>query len=311
MTGETQATISPKAAVVLTAIQVETEAVLRHLADRGQERVLDTWFHTGKFDGYTIAIAEVGPGNARAATIAIRALTRFRPEIAAFVGVAGGLKDVLLGDVVVATKVYNYESGKELPSGFQVRPDLQTSHHELEQRARVIRISTNWHDRLDSSLWSDRKPTVHVGPIAAGEAVVASTKGRIAAHLKQHYGDALAVEMEGHGFLEAAHIDSGCRAVVVRGISDNLIGKIAADKLGWQRSAADAAAAFFFEMLAFGTDAPLTQTPLGPITSAVDDNRGGLESVHDGGKNITYNITININENREKLLEQILREIMK
>jgi nucleoside phosphorylase len=80
-----------------------------------------------------------------------------------------------------------------------------------------------------------------VAPIAAGEAVVASNKGRIAAHLKRHYGDALAVEMEGRGFLEAAHIESGCRAVVVRGISDLLRGKA---KAGWQPRAADAAAAF-------------------------------------------------------------------
>src|SRR5467141_2091073 len=123
MTGEAQATMAPKAAVVLTAIQVETEAVLRHLVDRGHERVADTWFHTGRFDGWTVAIAEVGPGNTRAATVAVRAFTHFRPEIAAFVGVAGRLKDVLLGDVVVATKVYNYESGKESPSGFQVRAD--------------------------------------------------------------------------------------------------------------------------------------------------------------------------------------------
>jgi nucleoside phosphorylase len=53
--------------------------------------VVDTWFQTGRFDGWTVAIAEVGPGNTRSATIAVRALTHFKPEIAAFVGVAGGV----------------------------------------------------------------------------------------------------------------------------------------------------------------------------------------------------------------------------
>jgi hypothetical protein len=89
-----------------------------------------------------------------------------------------------------------------------------------------------------------------VGPIAAGEAVIADNAGRIATHLKQLYGDALAVEMEGCGFLEAAHVDSGCRAVVVRGISDRLTGKVTSDRRGWQQRAADSAATFFFEMLA-------------------------------------------------------------
>jgi nucleoside phosphorylase len=239
-----------RTAIVLTAIQSETEAVLRHLTEQGRERVADTWFHTGRFASWTVAIAEVGPGNTRAATVAVRALSHFRPEIAAFVGIAGGVKDVALGDVVVATKVYNYESGKDTAGGFSVRPDLQNSDHELEQRARVLRTSTTWHDRLDASLWPDHKPNVHVGPIAAGEAVVASRKSRIAAHIKTYYGDALAVEMEGRGFLEAAHVDSGCRAVVVRGISDRLAGKATSDRRGWQQRAADSAATFFFEMLA-------------------------------------------------------------
>jgi nucleoside phosphorylase len=128
-------------AVVLTAIQTETEAVLCRLVDRSRTRVADTWFQTGRFDRWTVAVAEVGPGNAPAATIAVRALTHFRPEIAAFVGVAVGVKDVALGDVVVATKVYGYESGKETLEGFEIRADVQPSHHELQQRARVLRTA--------------------------------------------------------------------------------------------------------------------------------------------------------------------------
>jgi nucleoside phosphorylase len=241
--------------VVLTAIQAETEAVLRHLSARDRQRVGDTWFQTGRFDQWTVAVAEVGPGNAAAGTIAVRALTHFKPEIAAFVGVAGGLKDVILGDVVVATKVYGYESGKETPEGFRPRPDVQRSDHELEQRARVLRTDTSWRNRLNATMWSDRQPAVYVDPIAAGEVVVAANAGRIATQLRLYYGDALAVEMEGRGFLEAAHIQSGCRAVIVRGISDLLSDKAETDKLGWQLRAADAAAAFFFEMLALGAGA--------------------------------------------------------
>jgi nucleoside phosphorylase len=253
LTSVAMTTMSTKVAVILTAIQAETEAVLRHLVDRDRQRVADTWFQTGRFGSWRVAIAEVGLGNARASTVAVRALTHFLPEIAAFVGVSGGVKDVVLGDVVVATKVYSYEAGKDTVAGFLARPDVQNSDHELEQRARLLRTSINWHNRLNASLWPDAKPSVHVGPIAAGEAVVASRKSRIGGFLKKHYSDALAVEMEGRGFLEAAHIDSGCRAVVIRGISDLLTGKTQADKLGWQRRAADAAAAFFFEMLALET----------------------------------------------------------
>ncbi len=120
----------------------------------------------------------------------------------------------------------------------------------MEYRARMLRLSSSWHDRLDTKLWPDRKPAVFIGPIAAGEAVVADNAGRIATLLYQHYGDTLAIEMEGRGFLEAAHINSGCRAVVVRGVSDLLAGKSETDAQNWQQRAADAAAAFMFEMLA-------------------------------------------------------------
>jgi hypothetical protein len=70
---ERSAAKSPRVAVVLTAIEAETQAVLRHLTDRDRQRVSDTWFHTGRFNGWTIAVAEAGPGNAPAATIATRA----------------------------------------------------------------------------------------------------------------------------------------------------------------------------------------------------------------------------------------------
>jgi nucleoside phosphorylase len=159
--GETLMPIT-NAVVVLTAIQAETEAVLRHLENHSTEQVDSTWFHVGRFSAWTVAVAEVGSGNAAAATIAMRAFTHFKPEIAAFVGVAGGLKDVALGDVVVATKVYGYESGKETPGGFQPRPDVQNSHHELQQRARVIRASASWQARLASARRSNRKPAVWV-----------------------------------------------------------------------------------------------------------------------------------------------------
>jgi nucleoside phosphorylase len=164
---------------------------------RGRNRQRHGFFR-GRFDGWNVAVVEAGPGNAGAAAIAVRAIQHYNPDIALFVGVAGGIKDVVIGDVVVATKAYGYESGKDTAKGFQTRPDVQNTAHELEQRARVIRQQDGWKKRLDPSIQHD-SASIFVAPIAAGEKVVASKKAATATLIKEHYGDAVAVEMEGSG----------------------------------------------------------------------------------------------------------------
>lgn len=235
-------------AIILTALEVETRAVLRQLGNSTDETISGTCFLRGQLEGWDIAVAEVGPGNVGAAAIAVRALEHYKPNVALFVGVAGGLKDVAIGDVVVGTKIYGYESGKGVASGFKPRPDVLKTAHDLEQRARILRLRDDWKKRLDPSIQHDN-PKVHVGPIAAGEKVVASKRSAIAKLIGQHYGDALAVEMEGRGFLEGVHINHPVRGCVVRGISDLLSGKVNADKAGSQLRAADAGAAVAFEIL--------------------------------------------------------------
>ncbi len=116
-------------AVVLTALQVEYAAVRKHLTEvREEVHPRGTVYERGVFsvasqEGWEVGIVEIGVGNANAAMEAERAIAHFNPAVALFIGIAGGLKDVLIGDVVAATKVYGYESGKSRES-FEVRPDV-------------------------------------------------------------------------------------------------------------------------------------------------------------------------------------------
>jgi nucleoside phosphorylase len=208
-------------AVILTALPVEYLAVRSHLSDLQEEmHAQGTIYERGKFTAngqeWQVGIVETGAGNAGAALEAERAIVYFNPDILFFVGIAGGIKDVAIGDVVAATKVYGYESGKA-DEQFSTRPALGQSSHALVQRARAEARKEEWFQRLSNLA---TQPRVFVAPIAAGEKVVASRKSELFQFLKASYNDAVAVEMEGFGFLSAAFAYPEIKAIVIRGISD-------------------------------------------------------------------------------------------
>lgn len=241
-------------AVILTALPVEYQAVRVHLLDPHEEtHQKGTVYERGKFLSATclwdVGIVEIGQGNPAAAMEAERAIQYFKPNIVLFVGVAGGIKDVQLGDVVAGTKVYGYESGKDKLS-FAPRPDIGYSTYPMEQRARAEAKKEGWLQRIKrSNPVQPPVPKVFVGPIAAGAKVVASIRSKTYTFICKSYSDALAVEMEGYGFLTATHANSEVGALVVRGISDLIAKKSDTDAKGWQEIAAQNASAFAFEVL--------------------------------------------------------------
>jgi nucleoside phosphorylase len=238
----------PSRALILTALPAEHEAAVRHLANTREERhETGTQYEVGSFLSWKVCVGQIAPGNSSAALETERAIAYFDPDIALFVGIAGGIKDVKLGDVVAATKVYGYEGGADREH-FQPRPDVGTSSYPLIQEAQIVARQEKWLARRHRDT-SSAIPRAFVGPIAAGAKVIKSSRGSVATLIRESYGDTLAVEMEGEGFMRAAYTNR-VDGMVIRGISDLLDGKAEADSRGSQEVASDHAAAFAFELLA-------------------------------------------------------------
>ncbi|MQY04557.1 5'-methylthioadenosine/S-adenosylhomocysteine nucleosidase family protein [Actinomadura macrotermitis] len=232
--------------VVLTALDVEYEAVREKLDDpRLHRHPQGTRFEVGRLAGSRcrIALGLVGKGNQSAAVLAERAIAEFTPAALLFVGVAGALHShIALGDVVVATHVYAFHGGTSQDDGFKSRPRVWEVSHGADQIARHIARVRSWSQGLGAA---QQAPEVHFGPIAAGEVVLNSKLSAHARWLQRNYNDALAIEMEGAGVAQAAHLNRALPVVVIRGVSDQADGtKEITDREQWQARAVANAAAF-------------------------------------------------------------------
>lgn len=250
-------------ALILTATKVEYKAVREHLDPQSiKPSAPDEMgvYERGQFkvnaESRSIVLGYIGPGSENAAIETTVAISLFKPRLILFMGTAGGvkLKDVKLGDVVIAEFVYNYESGVYDKSNgeedeFRPRPRIGDSDQHLVHLARYCESYDTWKQRIKEKI-EDNDPDVHIGAIAAGAKLFKSTLSQAWDRIKKTYDDTLAVEQEGYGFLLAARRDKNVAAIVIRGISDLIIDKDSAEESGSKKTAMTNASAFAFELIA-------------------------------------------------------------
>ncbi|MFJ2832619.1 purine phosphorylase [Streptomyces sp. NPDC087263] len=231
--------------VILTALNLEYQAVRQKLTGPQVHRhERGTRFEVGTVQGAScrIALGLTSKGNHSAAVIAERAIQEFSPVAVLFVGVAGALWDTArLGDVVMATHVYAYHGGTSEDDGLKARPRVWEAPHGISQLGSHLARVNDW---ADDTPGHERAPQVRFGAIAAGEVVQNSKISAQARWIRQHYNDALAIEMEAAGVAQAGHLN-GAPVAIIRGISDRADGtKSSAEDRNWQPRAAANAAAF-------------------------------------------------------------------
>ncbi|MBB1158131.1 5'-methylthioadenosine/S-adenosylhomocysteine nucleosidase family protein [Amycolatopsis dendrobii] len=227
--------------VMLTALNSEYQAVSSRLDNlRTVQHERGTRFEVGTVRGtsFEVALGLTGKGNHSAGVLAERAIALFCPAALMFVGVAGALWGTPLGDVVCATHVYAYQGGTSEDDGLKARPRMWETAHEVSQIAQHVARAGEWKQGMPADT------SVHFGLIAAGEIVKNSTISAEARWIRDHFNDALAIEMEAAGVAQAGHLN-GAPVAIVRGISDQADGtKNSAEDQDWQPRAAAHAAAF-------------------------------------------------------------------
>jgi 8-oxo-dGTP diphosphatase len=143
---------------------------------------------------------------------------------------------------VIATRVYGYHGATSEDDGLKARPRSWEIAHGADQTARHLARTAQWQRYLPAG---SQVPAVQFAPIAAGEIVHYSTTSDPFEWIREHYNDAVAVEMESAGVAQAGHLNNATPVVTVRAISDRADGdKSATDRAGWQQRAAANAAAF-------------------------------------------------------------------
>ncbi|MEV0240361.1 5'-methylthioadenosine/S-adenosylhomocysteine nucleosidase [Streptomyces sp. NPDC050674] len=263
--------------VILTALNLEYQSVRQRLADLQVHRhERGTRFEVGTVRGTScrVALGLTHKGNHSAAVIAERAIQEFSPLTVIFVGVAGALWDATrLGDVVMASHVYAYHGGTSEDDGLKARPRAWEAPHGISQVASHLARLGDW---TDPTPGHEDGPQVRFGAIAAGEIVQNSRLSAEAKWIRQHYNDALAIEMEAAGVAQAGHL-SGAPVAIVRGISDRADGtKSSSEDRRWQPRAAANAAAFAVrlavELIREQEEAAMPQDGRAPSSDRFDRN---------------------------------------
>lgn len=176
---------------------------------------------------YTVVLAmSPRPGNSAAVIVTKNTLQTFDPRCVLVVGIAGGLGDLRLGDVVVADRICAYEYGK-IESQFFPRDDLDSpTDASIFSAAKTL---AGRHPRWFSELGQPgttghHAPRIVIGHVASGDKVVDDPTNDFFASVVRSRPGVLAIEMEGAGAATAVQdvrdMQRGATFGMIRGISD-------------------------------------------------------------------------------------------
>jgi nucleoside phosphorylase len=150
-------------------------------------------------------------GLTSSAILATKMVLMFQPRVLLLVGIAAGTRDSGrdYGDILIPQQAIDYSSGKivQMPSkGIRFEPDPHPVSIPQPFLALFQNKSKEYLSDIEK-LWPGPKPksalNIHIGPIASGDVVVASSEK--VKSIREHWRKLIGVEMEAYAVYRAAY----------------------------------------------------------------------------------------------------------
>lgn len=203
----------------------ELQALLQTLDDVRVERHAGRDFHLGHLHGHAVVLVLSRIGKVAAAITATMLIERYGVERMVFTGVAGGLGEAQVGDVVVARELLQHDMDAsplfprhEVPMSGRARfasdAALATA---LAAATAAVLADPHTTFGPGAAALGVTAPQPREGLVLSGDRFVSSAAESL--ELQQRLPDALAVEMEGAALAQVCH-DCDVPFAVLRTISD-------------------------------------------------------------------------------------------
>ncbi len=184
---------------IIGAMAIEIEKLRQQMELVSEQRISGMNFLSGTINGNDVVVVQCGVGKVNAAICAQTLILHFGVTAIINVGIAGGLRDVKIGDIVVSQRVWYHDYDQLMM--------MRVECFESDGHLAYLALEAG-HNIQDINV----KP----GGIVSGDQFIssASVKNDI---IKRY--DALCVEMEGAAIAHVAHL-SNTPFVIIRSISD-------------------------------------------------------------------------------------------
>lgn len=198
---------------IIGAMAQEVEILVSKMEQMRSSQLANTTLYEGKIHGVEVALMQSGIGKVAASVGTTLLLQKSQPDMLINTGSAGGLQaDLSVGDIVVSQQTCHHDA--DVTAFGYARGQLPNCPAYFESDKQLVDLACQ--------VIASQQKNGKLGLICSGDSFIHG--GEVLAQLKQHFPQAIAVEMEAAAIAQVCYMFN-VPFVVVRAISDNGDGK--------------------------------------------------------------------------------------